>query len=262
MIQPPVTPVTPRMIYWVEAGGNVIKRANLDGTGVETLVHTGSGTDPAGIALTASKMYWTDYGNDTIKRANLDGTGVETLVDSGLSSPSGIEVDGGKMYWADYGNDTITRANLDGSDVEVLVRGNQDDPGFIALAGGKMYWTERGHDRVRVANLDGSNQSNLFNGPDDPQGIAIAGGRIYWTETANRDTVKSAPLEDVSDVTIIRDNSGTSSPHGVAVDTTNGKVYWVDYDRDTVERADLDGGNYERIITTGLNQPRDIAISR
>ena len=138
-----VTPRPPRRIYWVEASGEAIKRANLDGTGVETLVQTGSGSDPAGIALTASKMYWTDYGTDTIKRANLDGTGVETLVDSGLAAPSGIAVDGGKMYWADFGNDTIKRANLDGSVVEVLVRP------WLHCAGGRQDVLDRTRARPR-----------------------------------------------------------------------------------------------------------------
>src|SRR5262249_55923885 len=82
---------TGRKMYWTEidfstSGLNAldkIRRANLDGSGVETLVsgrrHSfGLAVDGAG-----GKMYWFDA--STIRRANLDGSGIEHLVDSALS---------------------------------------------------------------------------------------------------------------------------------------------------------------------------------
>jgi len=47
-------------IYWSDLLGGDIRRANLDGSGQQTLVTGGS---PAGIALDLSGglMYWTDY---------------------------------------------------------------------------------------------------------------------------------------------------------------------------------------------------------
>ena len=64
-----------------------IERANLDGTGLETLV-TGQGA-AEGIALDVAndRLYWAAQGS--IRRGNLDGTAVETLV-SGLNFPVGI----------------------------------------------------------------------------------------------------------------------------------------------------------------------------
>ena len=74
--------------YWV---ARHIRRANLDGTGVEDVI-TGTNT-PLGIALdlTNSHIYWTsDYhGAAKIKRANLDGTGVQDLI-TGLNAPTSI----------------------------------------------------------------------------------------------------------------------------------------------------------------------------
>ena len=63
-------------LYWTdwEVG---IQRANLDGSGVETLVREAR---PNGIAVDAAagKMYWTDYGVNRIRRANLDGSRSKT----------------------------------------------------------------------------------------------------------------------------------------------------------------------------------------
>jgi uncharacterized repeat protein (TIGR01451 family) len=72
-------------MYWTEQQASVIKRANVDGTSIETLV-TSLGL-PAGIALDGSgKMYWAEFGGNVIKRGNLDGTSVETVI-TGLSRP-------------------------------------------------------------------------------------------------------------------------------------------------------------------------------
>ena len=93
-------------LYWLEAGPNKLRRANLDGSLVEDVV-TGMPGSPYELALdaTGGKVYWTEYvGALAIRRANLDGTAVEDLVTSGHSQPLGIALDlpAGKMYWADY----------------------------------------------------------------------------------------------------------------------------------------------------------------
>jgi DNA-binding beta-propeller fold protein YncE len=63
--------------------------ANLDGTGVTTLVSGQSG--PFGVAVDSSHLYWTNQGNGTVAEASLDGTGVTTLV-SGQNGPAGVAV--------------------------------------------------------------------------------------------------------------------------------------------------------------------------
>ena len=60
-------------MYWTEYGGNVIGRANLDGSSPEDLISSDLGW-PWGIALDVAggKMYWVEFENDVIGRANLD----------------------------------------------------------------------------------------------------------------------------------------------------------------------------------------------
>ena len=84
-------------MYWSEVGGfwtdgdGKIRRANLDGSGVQDLV-TGLDvpTDTSAWTWSDGKIYWTDRGerqtdgDGKIQRANLDGTGVEDVVTTGL----------------------------------------------------------------------------------------------------------------------------------------------------------------------------------
>ena len=108
-------------IYWTEVGveadggGGSIRRANIDGSDVETLI-TGL-QDPFDLALDLfeHRLYWTDLRRGTIQRAGLDGDNVETLV-TGIGSPAGLSVWGiHAMYWSDRDTGTIQQALLDGS---------------------------------------------------------------------------------------------------------------------------------------------------
>ncbi len=82
-------------MYWTEYYYNhnydgTIKRANIDGTSVETLV-SGLQT-PFGIALdlTGQRVYWTDMETGKIQYAGLDGSGLTDLQIDGLVGPRGI----------------------------------------------------------------------------------------------------------------------------------------------------------------------------
>ena len=252
-------------LYWTVNGfwNDLIRRANLDGTGFETLISTGL-SGPIGIALdvAAGKMYWTDVGTDKIQRANLDGTAVEDLITTGLSSPGGIALDvvAGKMYWTDSGTDKIQRANLDGSAVEELIATGLSSPGRIALdfAAGKMYWTDWGTEKIQRANLDGSAVQDLVaTGLTSPVGIAldVVAGKMYWTDSGT-DKIQRANLDGSAVEDLVA--TGLSSPSGVALDVAAGKIYWNDVGTEEIQRSNLDGTAVEVIMSTIV--PYGIAI--
>jgi len=108
-------------IYWTEAGER-IRRANLDGTSVETLL-TGTGTI-GDISIGAQKLYWTEQTNENIgkiRRSNLDGTKPQTLTTL-KSVPLGIAVDPTqrKLYWSNSAG-KIQRANLNGKNIRSII---------------------------------------------------------------------------------------------------------------------------------------------
>ena len=122
-------------VYWSEAptlGSETVKRANLDGTDIETLFDdTSDGLQgPQGIDLDLvnAHIYFADADLGLILRGNLDGTGALTVVANASESPSGVAVDpvGGWVYWSDRGDaagEYIKRTAIDLSTEELLYSG-------------------------------------------------------------------------------------------------------------------------------------------
>lgn len=182
-------------IYWTHgsSGAGRIRRANLDGTDMVTLVQgltnaRGLAIDPVG-----GWMYWSDTQDNRLYRAHLDGTGVETIVDTGhqLGHPT-LDVAGGKVYFGNFGAGDVRRANLDGTEAEVLF-GGLFTPIAIALDldAGKIYWADSNtsfvSNHIARANLDGTEREILYEGLPTSSGFTGIGldldaGRLYWCD--------------------------------------------------------------------------------
>lgn len=114
-----------------------IQRANLNGTGVETII-TGETHGVWGLEIDPVNrlLYWGDAPGRRVRRANLDGTGITDVI-TGLSwDPLDIKVDpyAGLLYVAgdNPNGGGMMRSNLDGTNQQFLFTGYI--PTNIALA--------------------------------------------------------------------------------------------------------------------------------
>ena len=257
----PVIPLRDRdvglgKIYWADDGGP-IQRANLNGTGVETLIGRHGTYDFQAIrslALdpTAGKMYWTNHRYGEIQRANLDGTGVETLIDARskirskisthrggyayMQRPTwlGLDLPARRMYWIDMdvnvGNpdrqSVLATANLNGGAPRVVTSTNSNIVTMALDLGtgrpGKMYWTE-----YYLRSKEGS---------------------ISWGNL-NRGGTVPEPLHSGIELLV----RGLGHPTALALDPGGGKMYWteIQYSGDvdaSIKRANLDGTGVETLI--------------
>jgi hypothetical protein len=179
-------------VYWTTSYvqlGCTVRRANLDGTGEDTLIaYAPNGIQNLrGIALDLQHhtMYWSDFGAGVIRSATLDGANVQDIL-TGLAGPVGIAVDaaGGSLYWCEANGHVIKRANLDGSLPSTIVSGI-GSPQYIAVdhQSNMLVWTELGgygHGKIRRAALDGARVQKLVgdrvqDGVEYPSGIAVLG---------------------------------------------------------------------------------------
>jgi DNA-binding beta-propeller fold protein YncE len=263
-------------LYWADAGGTFgggrVERASLNGSPRETIFFAGA-ERPRGIDIDPinSKVYWTAVSSDgnTIWRSNLDGSGEETIFEGGIfeSTPVGVSVDPvhEKLYWVDSTRDAVRRSNLDGSGLEdlVIIPGDSNlEDIALDLVNGKMYWTDRTAERIQMANLNGSDVVTLFADGfvSAPRGIEIdpIGGKIYFADSEKggilRANLNGSGLEGL----LFAD-----TPWGIDLDLANGKMYFTEAvadGQDSISVANLDGSEYERIITGDFDSPRHLAL--
>ncbi|MEX2219652.1 MAG: PQQ-binding-like beta-propeller repeat protein [Phycisphaerales bacterium] len=246
-----------------------IRKVNVDGTGLETVITTGGGLRAIDVDVAGGKVYWTDVNNFKIARCNLDGTGSQDLITAGLIFPAGLRLDlqGSRMFWGDS-DEGVSTAGLDGSSPfmvasSVFFRGLALD-----VPGGSIYWTTSqtaSTGRIIKANLDGTNQTIAVQGAGKPTSIAIdpAGGKVYWTDHV-LNVVRRANLDGSGMQTLYTDLGG-QDPRGIALDLANGKVYWgQDFGEEptvgAIFRANLDGTDPEFWMTSGLGLVQDMVI--
>jgi sugar lactone lactonase YvrE len=117
-------------VYWADNGSPpTIKRANLDGTGIETIINLGFQGRSVAISPDSTQLYYVDYGHGVF-RSNLDGSNTQFLftINGGTDlSPLSIafSLDGMTLYTGT--SNAIWRSNLEGSDLQRFIT----DTGFV-----------------------------------------------------------------------------------------------------------------------------------
>lgn len=261
VVQP--NPAAAKYLFFSDVLLDTIERMRTDGT-ERTTVLSGL-ADPWGVAVdeVGGKLYWTEYGTGSIRRADLDGSAIETLHVDAATPPMDLELDllHGKMYWSSYvAAQVVRRANLDGSNPEDVATGLSAPTGLgVDPVGGKVYWAEEFGNRVARADLDGANQETLWSG-FAPTDVAIdaAHGDLYWTAGyGGSGSIVRARLDGSSPSVLA---AAQAYPLYLTVDPAEGRVYWGDWDSDTIERV-YSNGSGRATLLTGIPQPMDLALA-
>ena len=195
-------------LYWSDREGMRVMRANLDGSGIETLVETGHGVADrqdltkwcVGITIdpVRRQFYWSQKGPDNaglgrIFRAGLEmpssenaasRTDIELLFD-GLPEPIDLEldVDTRVLYWTDRGDpprgNTVNRAPIDAPlgqrrDPEIVLNHLMEGIGIaLDIPHNRMFMTDLAGS-IYSARLDGSEKRMLLQAQGNLTGIAYA----------------------------------------------------------------------------------------
>ena len=206
--------VSGRKIYWTEfpvsGGTTTLKRANLDGSGIENVVvNIGALTDLL-LDTSNSKVYWAAivgrFEGNKIRRSNLNGSQIQDLVTDlnpadfarfELVEGLALDASGGKMYWTEtvyerQADNTlqitkkgkIQRSNLNGSRIEDLVTGLSSRAIALDVFDGKLYWINNYASEIQRANLDGSQVEDLVSAPNMEThfflSLDVSSGKMYW----------------------------------------------------------------------------------
>lgn len=165
-------------IYWTTSnlvtGGKIFK-ANLDGTGKQTLYSfsPGSGVNLRGIVVSGTALYWADYNARKIILGDILGAAQSDLI-TGLGAVVGVALGGdGNIYWTEADSNKIKRRTLVAGTIQTLVSG-LSTPNYLAIdpSSAKMFWTELGVPKIKKADMTGANVQVLPITVVQPNGIA------------------------------------------------------------------------------------------
>jgi hypothetical protein len=194
-------------LYWCDREGMRVMRSNLDGSGAETLVQTGSTEQDrqdqtrwcVGVTLDHKRghIYWTQKGPDNAGLGRICRAGIETpkgekpdrrsdveiWLDK-LPEPIDLELDleNRVLYWTDRGDpplgNTVNRLSIDtpasARTPEIVFTHLMEGIGIaLDVAGDTMFMTDLGGS-VYAAHLDGSQKSLLQFAQGNLTGIAYA----------------------------------------------------------------------------------------
>ncbi|XP_075884557.1 low-density lipoprotein receptor-related protein 4 isoform X1 [Nelusetta ayraudi] len=175
-------------VYYTDVTLDVIRRANLDGSGMETVVSQGlKTTDGLAVDWVSRNMYWTDTGRNTIEVARLDGSCRKVLVNNSLDEPRAIAVfpSKGFLFWTDWGNIAkIERSHLDGSERKVLINTDLGWPNGLTLDYDtrRIFWVDAHLDRIESSDLNGKLRQILVSPVSHPFALTQSDRWIYWTD--------------------------------------------------------------------------------
>jgi hypothetical protein len=139
--------VDSQAVYWDDYSAGLIRKVNLDGTGLTTLAGPAQGVEtPLNMAMNPTNVYWPSRFARTIQTVAKNGTGADTLV-TGASDPYAVAVDSSFVYWSNYADSTIAKAPLGGgAAIAVATSFSTPTAGGLAIAVDRanVYWTIQG----------------------------------------------------------------------------------------------------------------------
>jgi len=260
-------------LYWAEEAGS-IKRSNLDGSEVETVIFTGEDFAYLTASRSSKKLYYA-IGSPTpqLWSADLDGENRELLAtfdDANYVRGLGFEQDSQKLYWTSFhgyraGNGKVRSANADGSNVHNVLTLSDGYPYGMAIdhASNQMFWANTEQNTLERAKLDGTGRQVIGTGVSLTTQLAVdpAANKLYWIDVedvkihwSNYDGSESAVIASTgSRFTYAYDS-------GIAVDHASGSLFWSDTSTDQIYRSDLDGSNATVIISGGLHNPGSMVV--
>ncbi|EDO36940.1 predicted protein, partial [Nematostella vectensis] len=110
-----------------------------------------------------------------------------------------------------------------------------------------LYFTDYFYEEIGIVTYDGKRNKTLITaGVANPHGIAVdpSSGYMFWTDWGNKARIQRASLSGHNQTTLVDLQSSTQNyPHGIALDLTARRVYWIESATDQILSVDYDGHN-------------------
>lgn len=251
-------------LYWSDDELGDIKRANLDGSNVETVIDTTSNIVGMTASVELGKLFYFTASVE-LWSADLDGGNRQLLTQFDQANfIRGLAVDpeAGKLFWSSShsyiaGNAKIRSASLDGTGVtDILSLSDKYPYGMtIDLPAKKLYWLNTEQDRLVRANYNGGAFETVVNTSRTFAGNLAIGSNateLFWTAPeASRVYSLTGPVGTTFQ---------TGYDNAIAVDTDHDRIFWSDTRADTIYSANFDGSDKIAVLSSGVPDVTDLVV--
>ncbi|XP_055379228.1 putative uncharacterized protein DDB_G0282133 isoform X1 [Condylostylus longicornis] len=232
-----------------------IRKIALDHAEMTSIVNDTKSATALDFVFRTGMIFWSDVSTQRIYKAPIDEGNDKTIVLKDRSVTSdGLAVDWvySHIYFTDTHKSTIELINFDGNMGKVLIEDDMDIPRAIALdpIDGWMYWTDWGaNPKIERAGMDGTHRQAIVTYDVKwPNGITLdlVKKRVYWVD-AKLNVISSCNYDGTDRRLILY--SSESLRHPFSITTFEDYMYWTDWDKQTVFKANKFNGEGVEAIT-------------
>ncbi|XP_033335577.1 low-density lipoprotein receptor isoform X2 [Megalopta genalis] len=233
-----------------------IRKVALDRQEMTEIVNNTKMAAALDFVFRTGMIFWSDMSEKKIYKAPIDEGNERTVViDDGLTTSDGLAVDWiySHIYWTDSEKNTIELANFEGNMRKTLIQDRIQEPRAIALnpLEGWMFWTDWSDEaRIEKAGMDGSHRTVIVdNDVTWPNGLTLdlVGKKVYWVD-AKLYIIGSCNYDGSGKRTVLY--SPVFLRHPFSITTFEDYVYWTDWDKDTIYKANKFTGKEVEAVTS------------
>ncbi|XP_051158653.1 low-density lipoprotein receptor-like isoform X4 [Leptopilina boulardi] len=243
-----------------------IRKVALDRQEMTSIVNDTKMATALDFVFRTGMIFWSDVSEKKIYKAPIDeGNERTAVIDQDMTTSDGLAVDWiyNHLYWTDAEKNTIELANFEGNMRKTLITDQVQEPRAIALnpIEGWMFWTDWGIEaRIERAGMDGSHRSVIVGTEIKwPNGLTLdlIGKKVYWVD-AKLNIIASCNYDGSGRRTILY--SPDSLRHPFSITTFEDYVYWTDWDKETIFKANKFTGKDVEAITSLRSQQHPMVV--
>lgn len=233
-----------------------IRKICLDHHEMTSIVEGTSSATALDFVFRTGMIFWSDVNDKKIYKAPIDdGNDRVVVIENDITISDGLAVDWiyEHIYWTDSVKNTIELANFDGKMRMTLFSEKLEEPRAIAInpLEGWMFWTDWGQNaKIERSGMDGTHrQAIVKHDVRWPNGLTLdlVKRRVYWVD-AKLNLISSCDYEGRNRRVVL------SSPeylrHPFSITTFEDWVYWTDWDKAAVFKANKFNGKDVQAVTS------------
>ncbi|KAM9425856.1 low-density lipoprotein receptor-related protein 2 [Pholidichthys leucotaenia] len=258
----------PQLIF---TNGGDVMMADIHGRFARTVVPSQGKGLAVAVAYHANSntVFWSDTDTQKVYSANFSGDNVKAILTDAVHSVQNLAVDwiNFKLYVLEERVERIDMCDFNGNNRVTLIAENLVTPHGLALdpTVGYMFFTDMGASNTQTklerAFMDGSNRIELVKSSlGTPTGITldIITRRVYWSDS-HFDTVETVTYNGLDRKIVL--NGATQSPHPFGIAVFENHVFFTDWSKMGVIRANRFNGSNPSLIYHTTKRPGHVTVS-